>query len=395
MLFTKRDLPGYAGTVRQVRYFPAIEKWVAVGDGRHFFTSDDAITWQKHQIPDQAFNEEYIWDVFYQETFGIYYFSIGRDIAVTPDFQTWNYFIRGSGYRNIGAIIYHPDIDRVMINAWDFGGDPYNASPRLITSTDGVNFSVGPIWGETDASYNNPAHIAALDGWLFGAMSAGNSVQRELFHRSTVRNTYTRLTSSVAPTGTGSVFECAVSLPQSNKMAAFSSNSKLTMCTITHTTAPVIYKNDVSVGYRCLGGFAQSVDGKCWIGSLNGVLRYSTDDLETTSTILYPADFFNHIYGVAEHAGVVVIAGPDGLASNQAFTIGGQVVDRYGNPVQRIVRLYLRANGKLVSETLSDQSTGEYSFTIGDSSMYQAICLADDTAEGQIFNDQIYRVIPN
>jgi len=71
------------------------------------------------------------------------------------------------------------------------------------------------------------------------------------------------------------------------------------------------------------------------------------------------------------------------------------VLDRYGNPVQRTVRLYMRDNGKLVNQTTSDPTTGDYSFIIGDTKVYQAICLADDSAEGKVFNDQIYRVIPN
>jgi hypothetical protein len=90
-------------------------------------------------------------------------------------------------------------------------------------------------------------------------------------------------------------------------------------------------------------------------------------------------------------------AAGSGYCTTEAKTISGVVVDRYGNPCSRKVRLYNRENGHLLQDIQSDAVTGVYRFNIGSRlpTEYAAVCFADDTAEGKIFNDQIYRVIPN
>jgi hypothetical protein len=75
--------------------------------------------------------------------------------------------------------------------------------------------------------------------------------------------------------------------------------------------------------------------------------------------------------------------------------VQGIVRDRYGNPASRAVCIYARDTGHLIGRVVSDPLTGEYSYAVPAQGEYAAVCFTDDAAEGQIFNDQIYRVIPN
>ena len=75
--------------------------------------------------------------------------------------------------------------------------------------------------------------------------------------------------------------------------------------------------------------------------------------------------------------------------------VSGVVTDSTGAPVARTVRGYDRSTGLLIDETISDVVTGSYELTdMTTSSEVQRIVLADDEAEGTIYNDIIDRIIP-
>jgi hypothetical protein len=93
----------------------------------------------------------------------------------------------------------------------------------------------------------------------------------------------------------------------------------------------------------------------------------------------------------------------DGTADNQGgvyiydtllLTISGVVSDGAGLPCSRVVRIYNRATGDMIVSLQSDPVTGIYTVQIPVASEVQRVVLADDVAEGVLYNDIIDRVIP-
>lgn len=73
--------------------------------------------------------------------------------------------------------------------------------------------------------------------------------------------------------------------------------------------------------------------------------------------------------------------------------VNGVITDETGAPASRIVRAYRRDNGVKVADTVSDGSTGAYSFftpTLDEVLLWGL----DDATTGTIYNDIVARVIP-
>lgn len=77
------------------------------------------------------------------------------------------------------------------------------------------------------------------------------------------------------------------------------------------------------------------------------------------------------------------------------LTVSGVIYDDTGAEADRTVRIYDRATGELLGETVSDSGDGTYSLAapaVDDVPEVQRIALDDDA--GTLYNDIIDRVIP-
>ena len=81
-------------------------------------------------------------------------------------------------------------------------------------------------------------------------------------------------------------------------------------------------------------------------------------------------------------------------AGAESLSIAGVVTDDDGQPAARTVRAYRRSSGVFLAETTSSAVDGSYTLSIAGSGEVQRIALADDVAEGVVYNDKIDRVIP-
>jgi len=72
--------------------------------------------------------------------------------------------------------------------------------------------------------------------------------------------------------------------------------------------------------------------------------------------------------------------------------VSGQILDRFGNPCSRVIRLYNRSTGQLQSETLSDAANGQYSLNAYGPGEFQRVVL--DSDDDPLLNDLVDRVIP-
>jgi hypothetical protein len=81
-----------------------------------------------------------------------------------------------------------------------------------------------------------------------------------------------------------------------------------------------------------------------------------------------------------------------GVWSELPYSVYGIVYDDTASPCSRIVRLYNRNTGELISQTISDPTTGEYTFALSTQDELQRIVLDDES--GTFYNDLIDRVIP-
>lgn len=71
-------------------------------------------------------------------------------------------------------------------------------------------------------------------------------------------------------------------------------------------------------------------------------------------------------------------AGPITAAAPQTWSIAGKITENC-TPVARIVRLYKRSDGNLVSTTISNAGDGSYSFTVADgTTLYYVVAIDDD-----------------
>jgi hypothetical protein len=81
-----------------------------------------------------------------------------------------------------------------------------------------------------------------------------------------------------------------------------------------------------------------------------------------------------------------------GVWTELPYSVFGIVYDDTASPCSRTVRLYNRNTGELISQTISDPTTGEYTFALSTQDELQRIVLDDES--GTFYNDLIDRVIP-
>ena len=115
-----------------------------------------------------------------------------------------------------------------------------------------------------------------------------------------------------------------------------------------------------------------------------------TDPTEIFYTPSYDAGSGGFILGMWANA-----TGLARYATTETQAVSGTVLDSSGLPASRAVRLYQRSTGVLLGTTTSDPVTGAYSYDVSTHiGQVDAVALADDVAEGHVYNDKIHRLIP-
>jgi hypothetical protein len=141
---------------------------------------------------------------------------------------------------------------------------------------------------------------------------------------------------------------------------------------------------------------AYDVDQWVAVGAA-GKMAVSSDQGETWALVESPFGGAT-IYGIASAPYQWVAVGAQSKIAYSyinAVTVSGVVRDGDGNAAARMVRIYARTTGKLLGETVSDPADGAYAVLLrGDTGEVQRIVLADDDAEGVLYNDIIDRILP-
>jgi hypothetical protein len=149
----------------------------------------------------------------------------------------------------------------------------------------------------------------------------------------------------------------------------------------------------VNVSTTHAGGLYPSGSG--YYVFLTGGTHYASTWTATSLTgVTSPAPAGQTAQRIYYINGAEVLVHTGGVSGTNLFTISGVVRDIQGNPVSRLVQFYQRSNMRYIGQATSNASTGAYSFTFKNTNEMVVIAFANDAAEGDIFNDQIMRVLP-
>lgn len=123
----------------------------------------------------------------------------------------------------------------------------------------------------------------------------------------------------------------------------------------------------------------------------SSTLYQSSDGGNTWETSTLPAGTTSWGEFAAGGSSVVLIAAATTIAAGYAFipSISGTVKNAAGNFAARTVRAYLRSDGSLVGETISNGTTGAYSIETATTDSHYVICLDDDLNENALIFDNI------
>jgi len=133
-------------------------------------------------------------------------------------------------------------------------------------------------------------------------------------------------------------------------------------------------------------------NGNVYVASTSNI--YESTDNGATFTAYSVPDISGTIQNIRYIDGFVVLIGSGGVyITSRGNTVSGTVTDAAGNPAARTVRAYRRDTGQLVHETTSSAVDGSYSLLLGDVGEIDRVVIADDVAEGVVYNDIIDRVI--
>lgn len=135
--------------------------------------------------------------------------------------------------------------------------------------------------------------------------------------------------------------------------------------------------------------------GRCW---WDGDQEPETWQLTATNDYLSSGAAGLLLMGSNELAQVDFLGiGTDGDAAPTAapapYIISGHITDGDGVPAARRVLVIDRTLGEIVHDTMSNAETGQYVAPIATAGEYTRVVLADDAAEGVVYNDIVDRII--